>query len=98
MNLSNILNYLEAEYQVWKHINKDEPTYISEQSVWRLNEVKKKSPKCLENGECINCGCSVVDESFGFKGCEYGCYPNRMTQSEWDQFKKKNKITLTLIN
>ena len=98
INLSNIINYLGAEYQVWKHINKDEPTYISEQSLHRLNLVKEKSPQCWEKGECIHCGCSLVESTFGFKGCEHGCYPDRMSKKEWEQFKKKNKITLTLIN
>lgn len=58
--------------------------------------VKEKSPKCLEGDMvCIHCGCDTIAETFGYKGCEYGCYPNRMSESEWEEFKQTNNLKLS---
>lgn len=68
------------------------PKWKEELSIWRLSQVKEKSPNCLINGNCIRCGCDTISETFGSKGCQYGCYPDRGTEKEWEQFKKTNKI------
>lgn len=72
----------------------DCPKHIQEQSIWRLDQVKQISPKCFTRNKCINCGCDVIEESFGNKGCEYGCYPNLKSKEEWEKFKIDNKIEI----
>jgi len=93
LNLKSILNYAEAEYQSWKSTSKflDADKHIEEQSIWRLSQIKEKSPICLE-GSCILCGCSTQEKSFEMGKCNGGCYPIRMSAIEWNKFKKKNNI------
>ena len=96
LNLKNILNYLGAEYNYWRSTSSfiDCPPHIQEQSIWRLNQVKQISPACFQGNKCINCGCDVIEESFGNSGCVYGCYPDLLNRQEWETFKKKNKIDI----
>lgn len=68
------------------------PKHIEEQSIWRLSQVKEKSPECMTNGFCRLCGCDVIDKSFEMDSCTGKCYPERMNEKKWNEFKKQNKI------
>lgn len=94
LNLSNILNYADAQVNQWKSTSSfmKLDKYKEEQSIWRLEQIKDKSPECLKDGICVMCGCDVVEETFGWKGCDYGCYPNRLSKELWEKFKTNNKI------
>jgi hypothetical protein len=95
INLSNILNYAEAEVRFWKSTSKflDNPKHIDEQSIWRLSEVKDKSPDCIQQLRCIGCGCQIMEKVFESKACEEGCYPEMMSKDIWEKYKENNKIT-----
>ena len=60
-----------------------------EQFNYRVAQVTKKSPKCLE-GTCIHCGCETPDKFWEDAACEQGCYPHWMEEAEWKEFKKTN--------
>jgi hypothetical protein len=96
LNLSNILNYASAEVRHWKSTSSflSNPVHIDEQSIWRLEQINLKSPKCAENGSCIKCGCFLTEKSFESNGCEEGCYPPLMNSEEWEKFKKINNIKI----
>ena len=68
------------------------PKHIEEQSIWRLEQVKKKSLPCFQGNKCINCGCDVIESTFGNKGCDYGCYPDLMSLKDWEKYKKTNNL------
>lgn len=97
INLSNILNYAEAELRHWKATSKfmSNPAYIDEQSIWRLSQIKEKSPECLQQLRCISCGCDIQEKSFEDNGCDEGCYPSMMDEKTWNKFKIDNKIEIT---
>ena len=95
LNLSNILNYAEAEVRHWKSTSDflKNPEHIDEQSIWRLSQIKEKSPECIQELRCVNCGCDINEKSFESKGCDEGCYPPMMNKAEWTAFKRENNIT-----
>lgn len=97
INLSNILNYAEAEVRFWKSTSKflNNPQYIDEQSIWRLSQIKEKSPECIQHTYCINCGCDIKEKSFESQGCEEGCYPELMKEKEWNDYKQKHNIQIS---
>ena len=97
INLSNIVNYVEAEVRHWKSTSKflDNPRHIDEQSIWILSQKKEKSPECLQELRCKNCGCEIHEKSFESQGCEEGCYPKMMNEETWNQFKKENNIQIS---
>lgn len=97
VNLSNILNYASAEFRHWQSTSSfmNCPRHIEEQSIWRLSEVKQKSPLCIEMGKCKSCGCEMIDKSFELQECETGCYPRLMGKEKWEQYKKTNNIKIT---
>lgn len=96
INLSNIFNYLDAEVRHWKSTSKflDNPRHIDEQSIWRLEQIKEKSPECIQHLHCIMCGCDIAEKSFEDNACDEGCYPKMMNEKEWEIFKQKNKIEI----
>lgn len=63
-----------------------------------MGEVKKRSPECFRKDECKYCGCTVSEEVFGNKGCEYPpkCYTRMLSEKEWNLFKKVNNIKIEL--
>lgn len=97
INLSNIVNYLEAEVRYWKSTSSflENPKHIDEQSIWRLSQIKEKSPECIQELRCINCGCVTIEKSFETKACEEGCYPELMDEKTWENFKKENNIQIS---
>lgn len=94
INLDNLLNYATAQVRHWKSTSEfmECPRYIEEQSIWRLEQIKEKSPACFEDGKCINCGCDIVEKSFETKADD--CYPELMGKEVWEKYKIDNKITV----
>lgn len=46
--------------------------HIKNQFIWRLAAM---NPKCLDNGECIMCGCKTPQLQLANRICEGNCYP-----------------------
>lgn len=61
--------------------------YITEQALWRLNQVVLKSPQCLGKNGCVKCGCTFPEKAFEDRGCEGNCYPDMKNLKEWSQYK-----------
>ena len=95
INLSTILNYAEAEFRYWQYLSESLPQHITEQSIYRASEIKKKSPICLEQSQCVHCGCSFPEKLFEQDGCEKGCYGERLNEKDWNVFKKENNIKIS---
>lgn len=95
--MTNIKGFLQGNYRLladqFEFIKP--PEHIKEQAIWRLEEVKRKSPECYENGACQFCGCDIDGKVMEDRACEEGCYPIMMTAKEWTIFKEINKIELT---
>lgn len=68
--------------------------HIREQSYWRLGEVAKNSPKCLEEGQCIHCGCAVEEKVLENRACSGNCYPEMMNNVVWYFYKKDHNIKI----
>lgn len=73
----------------------DNPRHIDEQSIWRLGQIREKSPECIQELRCKSCGCSTQEKSFEDNECEEGCYPKMMSASRWEKFKIDNQIQIT---
>ena len=82
ITLKNIYNYIRAKlriFYVWvtsNYIDKEDPVVFTIESIVeeRLEGVLKNSPKCIEKGYCIHCGCPFPDKLYEQESCEYGCY------------------------
>lgn len=89
ITIPNIKGYLQAHY---REILKDFdflPKHIQEQAEWRLRQVAKKSPECLEKDSCKECGCQVSSKVFEDRACEGKCYPKMLSDEEWNKFKNE---------
>ena len=64
--------------------------HIQEQVVWRIKAAKVE---CIQNGECIRCGCSTPELQLSDKEC-VECYPRMMNKKEWNYFKESGSIKL----
>lgn len=58
--------------------------HIIEQYEWRL---KIMNQTCLNNGECIKCGCQTPNLQFANKACEGACYPPMVSKKLWNKIK-----------
>lgn len=85
-----------AVFQSWVRSILPTPKHIEEQVLWRRLEIQKKSPKCIEEGHCIYCGCFILGKTTADLGCEDEpkCYPDMMEKKEWSRFKIDNNIKL----
>lgn len=70
--------------------------HIKEQIIWRRLQVIEKSPTCWIAGNCVQCGCYMIEKTMADMGCENEpfCYPELMSKKKWKQFKKDNSIRL----
>lgn len=68
--------------------------HIEEQAWWRLQQIKEKSPECLNQGQCKVCGCSTDEIVFEDRPCKGDCYPAMMGDLDWAKYKFKNKIEI----
>jgi hypothetical protein len=72
----------------------ESPQHILEQVVWREAIVNKA---CVDKGECIACKCEVPDKLYSDKACEGKCYPEIMSEHDWQRFKGfclRNKMNM----
>jgi hypothetical protein len=95
LSLRNIWAVIQSWWRRKKELAGFElPKHTYEQIIWRRIEVIKKSPKCWESGDCIQCGCEMIGKTIEDRGCEYGCYPHLMNKQNWEVFKRINEIKL----
>lgn len=91
INLSNIKGFIQGNFRQMLDTFGGLPEHIEEQAIWRLNQVKEKSPECYINDKCSHCGCQVSAKIFEDRGCSANkCYPPLMNEEEWNLFKIKN--------
>ena len=93
LSLSNILNYAEAEVQAFKAEAGTAEQYIVEQAIWRLSQVKEKSPGCMQamgycnvcdrkglaNQHCTYCFDGMYTEAVGVRCQICGCDTKDLT-------------------
>ena len=77
-----VINFIEAKLRQfmgggWKE----------RQVLWRMNQVARESPLCLE-GACVKCGCDTPDKFWETDACSEGCYPTWKPEEEWLMFEK----------
>ena len=92
LTLSNIKGFVQGNFRKIMNEFGEVPQYIKEQAIWRLHQVKLKSPECLKEDKCIHCGCQVSAKTWESRGCsneEDPCYPPMMNEQEWSNFKIK---------
>ena len=63
--------------------------HIKEQYEWRLTQ---SNPKCLDNGECIMCGCKTPNLMMANRSCEDRCYPEMLNKKEWKELSWQTYI------
>ena len=89
-------NYFQAKWRIFmQNHDFDREEHIKEQAYWRLQMIKEKSPECSTKGICY-CGCDILEEVWGDKGCEEKnkCYPDMMSKEDWEKYKTKNNIKI----
>lgn len=64
--------------------------HIKEQILWRRKQVELKSPECIKQGHCIQCGCEIMGKTKADMGCENPpfCFPEIMSKKDWEIYKK----------
>lgn len=103
LTIANIKRFLQGTWRMTGYSKEDFDncdknalsSYFLEQVIWRIDQVSINSPDCL-NGICY-CGCDTPDLFFADSRCNEGngtCYPPKMNELEWAQFKKDNKINI----
>jgi len=70
------------------------PEHQIEQFKWRIQQVTQKSPKCLEDGKCVICGCETPQLQMASPKCEGNCYPDMMDADAWKKYKSENQIKI----
>lgn len=82
LSKAKVLNYVQARRNEEKM-----PPHIAQQVRLRISLVEIRSPKCLE-GKCVHCGCETPGKFYEPNACENGCYPEIMSQSDWENKTK----------
>lgn len=90
ITLSNIYNYISGN----ANMILDKAGLVSqafkEQIAFRHFKCKDD---CVKAGECKYCGCGLPGRFFTAKSCNNEqIFPNIMEDSEWEEYKKNNKI------
>jgi hypothetical protein len=80
-SLSNIKGVVQSYL---RRKNSDTPTHIKEQAKWRLDA---RDPVCKKQGYCRLCGCGE-EKVWEDRSCDGACYPNIMSNEDWQVFKK----------
>ena len=83
------LPHIWAVIQSWFRSILPTPEHIQEQIEWRAQQVQDKSPRCWQEGNCIQCGCVIREKIKADMGCENPpyCYPPMVSKKEWQNFK-----------
>ena len=84
--LKNVLNFFGAKKRKIL-AKKDEQAQYD----WRLERIKLNSPECHTKQECIHCVCELIDKGWETMACEHGCYPEWLTNAEWEVMKTFNQ-------
>lgn len=94
ITLPNIKGFLQGNFRKVLEDLDFLPLHIKEQAIWRLSQVKEKSPECFNNDKCLHCGCQVSAKIFEDRGCSDSgkCYPPMMTEEQWKTFKEHFNI------
>lgn len=96
ITLENIKNYLQGNYRkvLLEYYPDGLASHIEEQYYWRIGQVRKKSPECLEKGKCKVCSCDTPELFLADKACENNppCYPEMMNEKEWEDFCVKESL------
>lgn len=85
-----------AVLQSWYRSLLPTPKHIREQIIWRRLQVIEKSPTCWIAGNCVQCGCFMMEKTTADMGCENEpyCYPEMMNKKKWKEFKKAKSIRI----
>lgn len=98
ITIKNVANFIKAKMRRRKaskkncqtDIGKKEASLIDNQANWRLEQVKRSSPICLEQGYCKHCFCSWEDgKHYEDDACSLGCYPSWVNDDTW---RKLNEV------
>lgn len=89
-NPSKVIDYLLGNYRIFmfKHIPFLLRHHIKDQFLWRVSVM---SETCLNNRECIICGCKTPNLQFTSKACEGSCYPNLMSKKLWTKIQNRER-------
>ena len=63
-------------------------SWMEEQVQIRMQAVFEKSPDCILQGRCVNCGCDIPDKFYEPAGCDSGCYgplPEKTSKQDYEQ-------------
>ena len=84
------IKHIWAVFQSWVRSLFPVPEHIKQQIAWREYMVKTNSPKCWEEGHCIQCGCVIKEKIKSDMGCENEpfCYPEMMSKKAWKKYKE----------
>ena len=88
--------HIWAVIQSWYRSLLPTPKHVKQQILWRRLQVIQKSPECWISGNCIQCGCFMIEKTTADMGCENEpfCYPEMMSKKEWKCYKKVNNIKI----
>lgn len=100
INFANVRNFILAYYNKWRTrifgLN-----WRERQFEWRKEQVRKKSPGCVLNDACVDCGCETPDKFWEPDPCEKGCYPGWMGKEAWLVYEETiddHKILMVLTD
>ena len=90
------LRHIWAVIQSWFRSLFPVGKHIREQIIWRRTQVIEKSPTCWIAGNCVQCGCFMIEKTTADMGCENEpfCYPEMMDKKKWEKYKTDNDIRL----
>ena len=89
INTQNIIGYVIGNIGFFLYKRGLLPEHI----IWQVENIRMKNCfKCLENGECLHCGCQTPHKFFDPRPCSNNKYPRMMNRWELYIYKIKNKI------
>lgn len=95
INTTNIKAFIMGYIRSWavKLYNKYFK-WVEERKQYRQEEVEKKSPECIANGQCKHCGCTIPELFYADKGCSNTppCYAAINSKEEWIDYKISNNL------
>ena len=89
ITLQNIWAYISGMYRY--HANRLWPSLIR-QHIREQFEYRQKTARldCIDNNECLECGCKIPHLFWAKKSCGGNCYPPMMDADKWERFKRKD--------
>lgn len=92
-NLKNIKSFIEGNFNYYYNKVVGLEPHIQEQVLYRLSLCSKD---CLVNDSCAYCECPPKKKVFVMLSCNEGeRFPDIMKESEWEEYKKNNNISIT---